>query len=236
MCCLRYEDQTYKELGARLPKKGKRVGTSDGPGVVIDTKLLVQLALVKLEHNGEEIAVPIEELLDPEMCPQPGTAEFDRRRAEARAKEDPLRGMDPAQVQSRERSGSQDAGPDRHQRTKSDQQDAFRRRSQQSEKEGSREGRRNDGRGRADRRGQQRDGAAGQRNRPQDPRRSGQVPDERPTDSVPGAPGAPNAGAPGASGPGAPGAAQPEGRASRRKRRRRRRRGGPPGADPGGAA
>ncbi len=71
MCCLRYEDETYEDLKSRLPKSKTRVGTSEGPGIVIDGKILVQLVLVKLEHDGSEIAVPVEELLDPNECPQP---------------------------------------------------------------------------------------------------------------------------------------------------------------------
>ena len=64
MCCLRYEDQTYDQLRKNLPKRSKRVGTGEGPGVVLDTKILVQLVLVRLEHNDEQIAVPVEELID----------------------------------------------------------------------------------------------------------------------------------------------------------------------------
>ncbi len=66
MCCLRYEDQTYDQLRKNLPKRSKRVGTSEGPGVVLDTKILVQLVLVRLDHNDQQIAVPVEELIDPE--------------------------------------------------------------------------------------------------------------------------------------------------------------------------
>jgi cell fate regulator YaaT (PSP1 superfamily) len=87
MCCLRYEDQTYKELKANLPHRQTRVGTSEGPGVVIDTKTLVQLVLVRLEHDSREIAVPVEELMDPEKCPPPKST------AELIAEADPLRGM-----------------------------------------------------------------------------------------------------------------------------------------------
>lgn len=72
MCCLRYEDATYAELRKNLPHRKSRVGTMEGPGIVMDTKILVQLALVKLEHDDREIAVPIEELMDPETCPRPG--------------------------------------------------------------------------------------------------------------------------------------------------------------------
>ncbi len=73
MCCLRYEDQTYKELKSKLPSRNKRVGTAEGPGVVVDSKILVQLVLVRLDHDMREIAVPVEELLDPDKCPRPAT-------------------------------------------------------------------------------------------------------------------------------------------------------------------
>lgn len=82
MCCLRYEDQTYKELKSNLPHRKTRVGTELGPGIVIDSKILTQLVLVKLEHNNEEMAIPLEELMDPDTCPSPAEIE-----AEARAKE-----------------------------------------------------------------------------------------------------------------------------------------------------
>ncbi|MFM8818470.1 MAG: stage 0 sporulation family protein, partial [Phycisphaerales bacterium] len=38
MCCLRYEDETYDELKKRLPHRKTRVGTSEGPGIVVDSK------------------------------------------------------------------------------------------------------------------------------------------------------------------------------------------------------
>ncbi|UCD75220.1 MAG: hypothetical protein JSV91_15735 [Phycisphaerales bacterium] len=75
MCCLRYEDKTYRELKARLPKRNSRVGTAEGPGVVVETRTIVQLVLVRLEHDNREIAVPVDELMDPETCPGPGEIE-----------------------------------------------------------------------------------------------------------------------------------------------------------------
>ena len=89
MCCLRYEDETYEELKKRLPHRKTRVGTSEGPGTVIDGKILVQLVLVRLDHNGQDIAVPVEELLPPEACPQPA------------AQPDPMRGLDRRSVERR---------------------------------------------------------------------------------------------------------------------------------------
>ena len=91
MCCLRYEDQTYRDLKANLPHRKTRVGTSEGPGIVVDGKILTQLVLVELEHDRRRIAVPLEELLDPDDCPDP----FDQAAQEAaHRKVDPLRGKD----------------------------------------------------------------------------------------------------------------------------------------------
>jgi len=69
MCCLRYEDQTYAELAAKLPKRGTVVGTSEGVGSVVETRTLVQLVLVRLHATGQDIAVPVEELVPVEQAP-----------------------------------------------------------------------------------------------------------------------------------------------------------------------
>ena len=86
MCCLRYEDETYEDLRKRLPKDKSRVGTPEGPGTVVDSKILVQLVLVRLDHDGREIAVPVEELLPADALPQHAPPS------------DPLRGMHPKQA------------------------------------------------------------------------------------------------------------------------------------------
>jgi cell fate regulator YaaT (PSP1 superfamily) len=95
MCCLRYEDATYDELRKRLPKNKTRVGTPEGPGIVVDSKILVQLVLVQLDAPdggfGREIAVPVEDLMDPNECPKPGEV----------AASDPLRGMSARSVQAK---------------------------------------------------------------------------------------------------------------------------------------
>lgn len=111
MCCLRYEDASYRELKARLPNRRSRVGTTEGPGIVVDSKTLVQLVLVRLEHDGREIAVPVEELLDPETCPRPGDAEATAR---AEAAIDPLRGAGREKVRDRATDG--DTPPERRKR------------------------------------------------------------------------------------------------------------------------
>lgn len=69
MCCLRYEDQTYADLQARLPKKRTRVGTPEGDGIVLDSQILTQLVLVlldgPLDQPAKQIAVPVEDLQPP---------------------------------------------------------------------------------------------------------------------------------------------------------------------------
>ena len=71
MCCLRYEDETYEDLRRRLPNRKARIGTPDGDGVVLDTQILTQLALVKLDATGEQVAVPVEEITKPGEQPEP---------------------------------------------------------------------------------------------------------------------------------------------------------------------
>ena len=95
MCCLRYEDETYEELKKRLPKNKSRVGTSEGPGIVVDSKILVQLVLVRLEHDGREVAVPVEELLPADACPAPSSPGTPGRGS------DPLRGLSRREVERR---------------------------------------------------------------------------------------------------------------------------------------
>ncbi len=123
MCCLRYEDETYDTLRKRLPKNRSRVGTPEGPGIVIDSQILTQLVLVALENADRRIAVPVEQLIDPDACPKP------------QPRPDPLRGMSPQRVERRTSpqssggpEGKADAGGPG--RTREQQQDAYRERSQ----------------------------------------------------------------------------------------------------------
>lgn len=74
LCCLQYEDSTYQELRKNLPHKKTRVGTTSGPGLVVDTQIITQLVLVELEHDKSQIAVKVEELLNPDECPKPEIA------------------------------------------------------------------------------------------------------------------------------------------------------------------
>ena len=85
MCCLRYEDQTYEDLKKNLPRKKSRVGTPEGDGTVIDSQILTQLVLVRLDALGSDgkfadVAVPVENLSEPisKVAPPPHVFNNDR--------------------------------------------------------------------------------------------------------------------------------------------------------------
>ena len=54
LCCLRYEHETYEEAIRNTPSVGSIVKTSDGEGVVIETKPLAAEIKVKFENNDKE--------------------------------------------------------------------------------------------------------------------------------------------------------------------------------------
>ncbi|MAX26044.1 MAG: hypothetical protein CMJ19_16225 [Phycisphaeraceae bacterium] len=105
MCCLRYEDKTYSELQKRLPKKQTPVETEDGIGVVIDTQILTQLVLIRLDDNpGNLQAYPLEniEILKKDQV-QARKAELEQKAAEQRERA--------ASSFTRERKPPRDAKP-----------------------------------------------------------------------------------------------------------------------------
>ncbi len=124
MCCLRYEDETYESLRKKLPRRGKRVGTPEGPGRVVDTQILTQLALVELEVDQRRVAVPVEELGDPDQ-PMP----------EKKAEPDPMRGLGEEAAEERTDEKKRKRGR-RRKKSKGEQQDEYRKRSESEEKEG----------------------------------------------------------------------------------------------------
>lgn len=214
MCCLRYEDSTYDELVKRLPKMKKRVGTAQGVGIVVDRQILTQLVLVKLEADGTEIAVPVEEIIAPEaVTAQPAA--------------DPLRGMPAREVERRTQGPRQgpppapaDPGvpgaPGQQNRNAgpSDRQRDFRDRSRQEQQP--RQPRPTD------------PGAPRQQQRPPQQQPPRQQPPVQPNQGAPGTPGIP-----GASGSGT---LQGQGGGGRRKRRRKKGGGGGSAFGGGGPA
>jgi len=117
MCCLRYEDKTYDDLRKNLPRRKSRVGTPHGPGEVRDTQILTQLVLVSLDHNREQVAVPVEELVSVEEAEQLLAA------GKAPAS-DPLRGMSPERAASRSESRSDGSDPQKTHRERSQSEES----------------------------------------------------------------------------------------------------------------
>src|SRR4029077_13430593 len=74
MCCLRYEDETYESLRKKLPNRQSRAITEEGPGTVIDTQILTQLVLIRLDNAPAPVAFPLENIKivkkgDPDFVP-----------------------------------------------------------------------------------------------------------------------------------------------------------------------
>ena len=106
MCCLRYEEQSYDELRARLPKRKTRVDTEHGAGLVLDTQILTQLVLVQLEDKDERVAVPLEEL----TMLAPGEAPKRKAAAAAEAPPPPPSTDFPPAARPPERQGAPSGG------------------------------------------------------------------------------------------------------------------------------
>jgi len=60
-CCLRYEDDTYRDLKERLPKKNAAVKTPNGEGKVVGVQILTQLVVVQ-DKKGDREVFPVEEI------------------------------------------------------------------------------------------------------------------------------------------------------------------------------
>ena len=104
MCCLRYEDQTYRDLKKCLPHKNIWVKTSDKIGRVTGTQILTQLVQVQLPDGSRGVFANediIERNVDPPKPPEPSTRSSRPPRQSDRNKPD------------RGRGGKQGAQPDR---------------------------------------------------------------------------------------------------------------------------
>ncbi len=53
MCCLKYEQEAYEELTARVPRAGAIVETKDGTGTVVESILLKRIVRVRLNKNND---------------------------------------------------------------------------------------------------------------------------------------------------------------------------------------
>ncbi len=63
-CCLRYEYETYRELGRSLPNIGRQVESVKGNGVVMRQNRLKQSVVLRLEGDGVEIEVLLDDLVE----------------------------------------------------------------------------------------------------------------------------------------------------------------------------
>jgi cell fate regulator YaaT (PSP1 superfamily) len=61
MCCLAFECETYMEMKKGMPKVGKRIMTSQGPGKVLRQNILRGVVAVELE-GGKEIEIDLKEI------------------------------------------------------------------------------------------------------------------------------------------------------------------------------
>ncbi len=62
-CCLRYEYDTYLELGRELPPLGKRVESTKGDGVVVRHNILKQTVLLRRSEDDVEVEASLEDLV-----------------------------------------------------------------------------------------------------------------------------------------------------------------------------
>lgn len=62
-CCLRYENELYKELSSKFPAVGSKVKTPRGKGEVVDWQILKQTVRVKLAEEDDSIVeVPLDKI------------------------------------------------------------------------------------------------------------------------------------------------------------------------------
>ncbi len=76
MCCLRYEDDSYRDLKKRLPKKSIWVRTEELIGKVVDVQILTQL--VKLQLPDRTFAVIANEEITERNVDPPSQEDIDR--------------------------------------------------------------------------------------------------------------------------------------------------------------
>lgn len=63
-CCLRYEYETYRELGRTLPNVGRRVESVKGSGVVVRQNRLKQSVVLRVEGEDTEVEVLLDDLVE----------------------------------------------------------------------------------------------------------------------------------------------------------------------------
>jgi cell fate regulator YaaT (PSP1 superfamily) len=111
-CCLRYEDDTYKELKKNLPHKNTPVDTRTGRGRVVDNQIITQLVIVQYD-NGKREAVPLEDItiLDPKVVAAEKKAEEKKAEAKKTVTKRPERQSRPARAAAGENKPKADSKP-----------------------------------------------------------------------------------------------------------------------------
>ena len=62
MCCLTFENETYRQLKQRFPKIGKMVDSSAGRGKVTRHNVICNRLTLRLQEGGE-VEIGIEEII-----------------------------------------------------------------------------------------------------------------------------------------------------------------------------
>jgi cell fate regulator YaaT (PSP1 superfamily) len=80
LCCLAYENDYYGEVKRRLPRAGKTVQTSQGPGKIINVNVLKETLTIRLASN-QTVVIPASEIESkPEETKQPAQRKRRRRK------------------------------------------------------------------------------------------------------------------------------------------------------------
>ena len=112
-CCLRYEHVGYEELDKKLPRKGVRIRTNHGEGVIVNRQVLTQIVQIRMDDNTL-VAVVAEDITDVGVPTPPPSAKPEQppyRTREQRQKH--VRRDDPSGAKSRLASPEKSDAADR---------------------------------------------------------------------------------------------------------------------------
>lgn len=57
MCCLKFEQDFYEEMYRKVPRKGERVDTPDGSGIVLNSNILKEIVKIKFIIGNDDIEI-----------------------------------------------------------------------------------------------------------------------------------------------------------------------------------
>ncbi|MHC4503507.1 MAG: hypothetical protein ACYTFI_09400 [Planctomycetota bacterium] len=128
MCCLRYEDATYRDLRKGLPNRGTRVAVGQAEGEVVSTDILAQRISVRM-GDGQIVTVPVGDLRPPSAKEAPTPEQGSHPGKSPRPEKGPRpekaprseRGPRPEQGRSRAKRQRRSGGPSRRGRKKGGQ-------------------------------------------------------------------------------------------------------------------